>query len=289
MTTRTGGSKTGPFRYCLNTSTIHGQGLSLVEEIELTAQAGYQGIEPWIRELDGYVEAGGDLDELSRRIEDQGLAVENAIGFFEWVVDDEALRAKGLEEARRNMEMVSRIGCRYLAAPPYGATDMPDLDLDRAAERYRQLLELGERCGVTPMLEFWGHSRSLRRLSEALYVAAESGRREACILADVFHMFKGGSPYEGLRLVGPETVALLHVNDFPGGLTREEAVDAERVYPGDGVAPLPAIFRDLYDVGFRGPLSVELFNEDYWRQDALEVARTGLARLRVAVEAALPI
>jgi len=289
MTSPTDPAGTGPFRYCLNTSTIHGQVLSLVEEIAVTAEAGYQGIEPWIRELDAYVESGGDLDELSRRIEDQGLSVENAIGFFEWVVDDDALRAKGLEEARRNMEMASRIGCRRLAAPPYGATDVCGLDLDRAAERYRELLELGERCGVTPMLEFWGHSHSLGRLSEALYVAAESGRRDACVLADVFHMFKGGSPYEGLRLVGPDTIALLHVNDFPGGLTREGATDAERVYPGDGVAPLAAIFRDLYDVGFRGPLSVELFNEDYWRQEPLEVARTGLAKLRASVEAALSI
>ncbi len=289
MTTPTDAASAGPFRYCLNTSTIHGQGLSLVEEIAVTAEAGYQGIEPWIRELDEYVESGGKLDELSRRIEDQGLAVENAIGFFEWVVDDDALRAKGLEEARRNMEMVSRIGCRHLAAPPYGATDVSGLDLDRAAERYRELLELGERCGVTPMLEFWGHSRALGRLSEALYVAAESGRRDACVLADIFHMFKGGSPYEGLRLVGPDTIALLHVNDFPGGLTRDESGDADRVYPGDGVAPLAAIFRDLYDVGFRGPLSIELFNEDYWRQEPLEVARTGLAKLRASVEAALSI
>ncbi len=278
----------GPFRYCLNTSTIRGQGLGLVDEIAVTARAGYQGIEPWIRELDQYVESGGGLDELARRIEDRGLSVENAIGFFEWVVDDDALRAKGFEEARRNMEMVSRIGCRRLAAPPYGATGVSGLDLRRAAERYRELLELGDRYGVTPMVEFWGPSQSLGRLSEALYVAAESGRRDACVLADVFHMFKGGSPYEGLRLVGPGTIALLHVNDFPGGLKRQDAADADRVYAGDGVAPLPAIFKDLYDVGFRGPVSLELFNEAYWRRDALAVARTGLAKLRAVVEAALP-
>src|SRR5689334_17805424 len=43
-----------PFGYCLNTSTISGQKLSLVEEVELAARAGYRGIEPWVRELEQY-------------------------------------------------------------------------------------------------------------------------------------------------------------------------------------------------------------------------------------------
>lgn len=275
-----------PFRYCLNTSTIKGQRLSLVEELELVAEAGYDGLEPWIRELDEYVASDGCLKDLGERARDLGLTLENAIGFFEWVVDDEALRAKGLEEARRNMDICAQIGCARLAAPPFGATDVEDLDLRRAAERYRELLEIGEGYGVTPMVEFWGMSKSLSRLSEAVFVAMDSGRRDACILADVFHMHKAGSPYEGLRLLGPQTMGLLHVNDFPGGLAREEITDADRVYPGDGAAPLKRIFRDVYDAGFRGPVSLELFNEGYWRQDALTVARTGLAKTKAIVEEA---
>lgn len=275
-----------PFRYCLNTSTIKGQRLSLVEELELVAEAGYDGLEPWIRELDEYVASDGCLKDLGERARDLGLTLENAIGFFEWVVDDEALRAKGLEEARRNMDICAQIGCPRLAAPPFGATDVEDLDLGRAAERYRELLEIGEAYGVTPMVEFWGMSKSLSRLSEAVFVAMDSGRRDACILADVFHMHKAGSPYEGLRLLGPQTMGLLHVNDFPGGLAREEITDADRVYPGDGAAPLKRIFQDVYDAGFRGPVSLELFNEGYWRQDALAVARTGLAKTKAIVEEA---
>src|SRR5690349_12259617 len=126
-----------PFRYCLNTSTIRGQKLALVEELEITAKAGYQGIEPWINEIDGYVVQGGSLRELAQRIGDLGLTVENAIGFFDWIVDDAAQRAKGLEEARRNMDIVAQLGGKYLAAPPMGATERTDLNLLQAAERYR--------------------------------------------------------------------------------------------------------------------------------------------------------
>jgi sugar phosphate isomerase/epimerase len=54
------------------------------------------------------------------------------------------------------------------------------------------------------------------------------------------------------------------------------------------VAPLSAIFRDLRAIGFRGVLSLELFNREYWKQDdALTIAKTGLEKLRTAVRKAL--
>ena len=36
------------FTYCLNTGTIRGQKLGIEKEIEITAKAGYDGIEPWV-------------------------------------------------------------------------------------------------------------------------------------------------------------------------------------------------------------------------------------------------
>jgi sugar phosphate isomerase/epimerase len=59
--------------------------------------------------------------------------------------------------------------------------------------------------------------------------------------------------------------------------------DADRVYPGDGVAPLTEILSTMRDVGFDGYLSLELFNESYWKQDPSEVARTGLKKMKDAV------
>ena len=47
------------------------------------------------------------------------------------------------------------------------------------------------------------------------------------------------------------------------------------------------IVETLRDNGFRGMLSLELFNRDYWRQDALSVARTGLNKMRAAVREGL--
>lgn len=52
------------------------------------------------------------------------------------------------------------------------------------------------------------------------------------------------------------------------------------MYPGDGVAPLKEVFATLKAIGYSGYLSLELFNRGYWKQDPLEVAKTGLAKLK---------
>ena len=274
-----------PWIYSLNTSTIMGQKLPLGQMVEIAAKAGYGAIEPWISHLEQHVEKGGSLKDIGKRIRDHGLIVPDAIGFFEWIVDDETHRKKGFEEAKRYMGLAQQIGCQRLAAPPLGATNQSDLDLRRAAERYRALLELGDRFGVVPQVELWGGSKAMSRLGECAFVALESGHPKACILPDVFHLYKGGNSFATLKLLGPDALQMLHLNDYPATPARSAITDAQRVYPGDGVAPLKQIVGDLRRSGFRGVLSLELFNRDYWKQDALHVARTGLEKMRAIVQA----
>jgi sugar phosphate isomerase/epimerase len=276
-------SKDKPFGFSLNTSTIRGQELGIVREVEIAAQAGYDAIEPWMGTLDDYVKKGGSLKDLGKRIRDQGLTVESAIG----IVDDEGARKNGLEQAKRDMETLVQIGGKRIAAPPVGAHDKPGPDLPTAAARYRALLELGDQTGITPECEVWGFSKTLSKLGETVYVAVESRHPRACVLPDVYHLYKGGSDFEGLKLLSGTAVQVFHINDYPAEPGRDMISDAHRVYPGDGVAPLKEVLRDLRLAGFRGYLSLELFNRDYWKQDALAVAKTGLAKMKTVVAQSL--
>jgi len=278
-----------PFRYCFNTSTIRGQKLPLDKEIEIAANAGYDAIEPWVDKINEYVKNGGSLTDVRKRIADIGLTVESAISFFQWIVDDDAARAKGLEQAKREMDVLAKIGGKRIAAPPAGATDKEGLDLLKAAERYRVLLEIGDRTGVVPQIELWGASKNLHRLGEAMFVVIESGHSKACLLPDVFHIYKGGSDFTGLKQISPQAIQVFHLNDYPADPPREKITDRDRVFPGDGIAPLTQILHDLHDNGSRAVLSLELFNPAYWNQDPLTVAKTGLAKMKAAVNRALDI
>ena len=238
-----------PFRFCLNTATIRGQKIGVVKELEVAAKAGYDSIEPWIGSIEEYVKEGGSLKDLKQRVVDSGITVESAIGFSEWISEDEAKRNHGLERAKRDMDMVSQIGGKRLAAPPAGATGLPKLEWLTAAERYRALLEAGDSIGVVPELELWGFSKNMNRLGECVAVAIETGHPRACVLADVFHMYKGGSDFHGIHLLGPGAIPVLHMNDFPAEPPREKIDDSYRVYPGDGAAPLKDILRLLRMTG----------------------------------------
>ncbi len=274
-------------RYCLNTATIRGQNLTVEEEIDVAAAAGYDSIELWTSKLDRFVQSGGKLSDLRKRLEDHGLTVESAIGFPTWVVNELDRRQRGFEAVKRDMDLLAQIGGLRLAAPPAGANRTGGVSLAAAAERYRQLLELGDQFGVVPQLEMWGSSKVLSRLSEGLYVAAESGHPKACLLPDVFHIYKSGGNFDALRLVAGRAVHVFHLNDYPDQPPRETIRDTSRVLPGDGVAPLDKVFSILKQNGFCGVLSLELFNPNYWKQDPLVVARTGLQKMKDAVARAV--
>ncbi|MGF1586998.1 MAG: sugar phosphate isomerase/epimerase family protein, partial [Bacteroidales bacterium] len=273
------------FRYCLNTSTIRGQEPGLVGAIEIAAEAGYDGVELWVNEIKDYLNKGNSLSELYRIIQANNLVVEGAIGFAPWIVDDEQERHLGFRQMEEEMNLMSELGCRRIAAPPAGYNNIPGLDYQEAGLRYRQLLDLGRKTGVMPHLEFWGASRSLYNLGQALLVAASANDPDVRLLGDVYHLFRGGSGFNGLNLLRGNIIELFHMNDYPGDIPREEQNDADRVFPGDGAAPMKSIIAQLDEMGGTKILSLELFNREYWKMDALAVASEGLQKMKQMVGA----
>ncbi|OGV68867.1 MAG: hypothetical protein A2283_10980 [Lentisphaerae bacterium RIFOXYA12_FULL_48_11] len=279
--------RSGNFRFALNTGTIRGYNLSLAEQVNLTASAGYTGIEPWTSDIAKASETPGALKDIRKRCTDSGLSIISAIGFANWAGNDDTERVKGLEQMKRDMHLVAQLGGTHIAASPAGVNKPGvTLDLDQAAERYRTVLELGRTMGIIPQLEFWGASANLNRLDQCLYVAARTAHPDACILADAFHMYKGGTEPAALRLLGRSSSYCFHMNDYPAQPAREVLKDSDRIWPGDGIAPLREILNIFLENRAEVWLSVELFNPMYWKQPANETASTGLAKMKAVVKSA---
>ncbi len=278
-----------PFRIKLNTSTIRecnidGKTHGIEKKVELVSKAGYDCIEPWIGELNEYKGRGKSLADLAKLIKDSGLTVESAIGFAQWIVDDDAKRAKGLEEAKRDMDMVLAIGGKRIAAPPSGAQGAKDavLPVEKVADRYKALAEVGEKAGIIPMAEVWGFSNNLKTLNETVKAAMLSGHPKACVLPDIYHLYKGGSSFDDMKKLTNGNFQNLHVNDYPD-IAPGKIKDSDRVYPGDGIAPVTQILKDLKAMGYTGLLSLELFNPEYWKQDPSVVLKTGIEKIKAAL------
>jgi len=274
----------GSFTYCLNMATIRGHKLGFIKELELASQAGFKSVEIWLDTLQEYLAKGGTLQVVRKRLDDLGIRIENAIGFTEWIVNEETARSKGLEQMKKEMDILAQIGCKRTAAPPKGATELPVLDLKLVAERYRTILDMGDKSGVVPQLELWGFSKNLGRTSEVSYVAIESGHPSARILLDVFHLYKGGSSLDTLSFIGKPVVEILHINDYPADKPVITAVDADRIYPGDGVAPIRRILQLLQSAERPLVISFEVFNKTYYSQDPLLVLKTALAKMKAVTK-----
>jgi len=271
------------FKYCLNTSTIRGQKVGLTKSIELASKAGFDSLELWVMDVKAYKEQGGSMPALKKLITDSHLTVEDAIGFAPWMVDDDAQRTAGFTQMKEEMLLMSEIGCKRIAAPSGGVKPDQPLDLYKVGERYKKLLDLGRETGVKPLLEFWGGSPVFYHFGQALMACAAANDPDVNILPDVYHLFRGGSNFDCLKMVNGKLIDVIHINDYPGNVPRTEQNDSHRVYPGDGVAPFKQIITDLTNMGGTKVLSLELFNKTYWEQDALTVLKTGLEKMKKVV------
>ena len=277
----------GPaFKYSLNMSTIRGQNLGFIKELQIAAKAGFSSVEIWIDTFESYLKNGGSAKEAKKIINDLGIVVENAIGFAKWIVDDDATRITALTQLQKEMEMLAGIGCKRIAAPPAGANgkEAPLINLNVITERYLAILEMGKQTGVMPILEMWGSSVNLKKISQVLYVATESGEKSARILMDIFHIFKGGSSFDSVAFVGKPAIDIIHLNDYPSGIAPAKISEPDRIYPGDGIAPIRQVLQTIKDPDKTIVLSLELFNQSYYKQDALLVAQTGLAKMKAVAE-----
>lgn len=269
---------------CLNLSTIMGQNLGFIKELEVASKAGFRSVEIWVPTLEKYLNNGGSIAEAKKVIQDLGLTIQNTIGFAPWIVDEADVRAKGLEQLKKEMGWVRELGCKRIAAPPMGAQNNPNINLKAAGERYGKILEVGKQMEVIPQLEMWGHSKCLNRVADALFIAAEAGKEDAKLLLDVYHIYRGESSLESLHVVGENSLDIFHVNDYTTNIKPADIKDADRIYVGDGEAPIADIIHKLTPNNRPLVISLELFNKTYYAQDAQLVANTGFQKMKQLVD-----
>ena len=268
----------GEFKLCLNTSTI--RPASLMDKIRITGEVGYDAIELWSDDLTKYEEENGSLDGVVKALADNGLEVITLIALHGWMDAVGEKYQECLEEARRRMRQAAAVGSPYIiASPPRNV-----VDLHLGAQRYKQLLEIGREYGVKPSMEFLGFVDGVNQIKDAWQVVTEADDPDGTIIMDVFHIYKGGSPLDDLRKIPGDKMSIFHFNDAPDSPPIEQQTDANRVHPGDGVAPLGEMLKIIRESGYQGVISLELFNPSYWEQDPKEVARIGLEKTKAALK-----
>lgn len=265
------------FVYCLNTSTIRPQ--PLLEKIRVAAAAGYDGVELWFDEIDAYLQDGGTLADLRARLEDAGLKVPSLVALRQWWDTQGDAYTAAMRANRRKLDLAAALGAAHVVA---GGAPAHRADRRLGAQRYGELLALGHEVGVRPALEFLGFVDEFNTLEAAIDVMRAAPVEGGCLTIDPFHLFRGGSGFAAFAQADlrVEEIGVLHFNDTPAHPPRLEQHDPCRVLPGDGHLPLKDFLDTATRLGYRGALSLELFNRDLWQADPSEVARRGLERMK---------
>lgn len=264
----------------LNCGTLNGYKLPLEKQVELVSQAGYDGIEPWTRDIEEYFSRGKKLSDAKKLFADANLKVYNLIGFAKCMSDDAGERANGLEQIKREIEWAAGIGSKNIACTMLGIERLDPQKFDEYAARYRAVIEIATPCGVKPLLELWGH-RALHKLGDALDIAARTGSERAGLLLDFYHLYRGGNSFDSLALLNLADMDVFHINDYPAIPPREKLADADRIFPTEGICQFGKILPKMKKQGFKGCLSLEIFNKKYWATyPPEELLKIGLQKIK---------
>ena len=272
-----------PWPICLDTATIRTAG-TLDTKVDIAIKAGFDAIEPWDFDLKEYEEEGGNLKDLAKKIKDNGLFVPSMIGLWGCIPESEEAFQASLPATRERLRMAADIGCEFAQAIPNAVGE--NYDVNFVASCYRRLLDMGVKdYNVKPAIVFV-EMFPLRTMGQAMAVALDADHPEARIIPDVFHMYISKGGFEGLKSINGDAIAIFQFNDAPKGMELEDMEDKHRVFPGDGILPLPSILQDLKSTGFNRCVSLELYNPSYHARDPLAMSKEGLEKTVKVIESA---
>ena len=261
-------------KYCLNTSTIKPQ--ALLDKVTLAGQAGYDGVELWLNDVLEHVARGGEVSDVEKAIDDNGLIVPSVIALRQWGDFDGWEHQLVLEEARRRFALGARLGAPFIVVTP----PMESTRTSHLPERYRELLEIGREEGIRPTFEYISFFKSVNTLAQAWEIVCQVDDRDATLILDAFHTWNSGSTLDELKAIPLECISHYHFDDAHPNKPPKTQTDPDRVMPGEGSIDLAQEVSVLKEKGYDHTVSLELFNSDLWTLDPSEVLRVGLERMK---------
>ncbi len=241
------------------------------KSLEGWAKAGIQQVEPSAGLLDDFLKTNS-LATAKRLVSDLGLrVVSGAIGVT-GLWEPNPKFAANLEAFKKRCAQFAELGAPLVYSPCVASAKFTAEDYARAPENVRRVADVAQQFQLRVAAEFVRNSTFLASLPTALRLHRQTAHPNFGILFDCYHFWSGPSKMEDLDLIRPGEIIHAHLNDTPE-IPRELLDLQSRVVPGDGVAPLVKIIRQLTRKGYAGPISVELFLPQYQSADPFVLAK----------------
>ncbi|MFE6281976.1 bifunctional sugar phosphate isomerase/epimerase/4-hydroxyphenylpyruvate dioxygenase family protein [Streptomyces sp. NPDC057877] len=262
---------------------------SLTEKLTAASRAGFDGVEIFENDL---LASPLTPEEIRARCADLGLSID----LYQPMRDIEAVPreefARNLRRARHKFELMRRLGAdTVLVCSSVSPLAVDDDDL--AARQLAELAALAQDFGIRVAYEAlaWGRHVSTYDHAWRIVAAADHPALGTCL--DSFHILSRGSDPKGIEDIPGEKIFFLQLADAP-----RLAMDVlqwsrhYRCFPGQGGFDVPGLVGHVLHTGYRGPLSLEVFNDVFRQAEAAPTAvdahRSLLALMETVGAAQLP-
>jgi 4-hydroxyphenylpyruvate dioxygenase len=249
---------------------------TLAEKMEAAAAIGFDGVEIFENDLLTFEGSPKDVRYLAESL---GLTITCFQPFRDFESMPEPQRARNMDRAERKFDVMQQLGAELLLV----CSNISPASIDDDARAAADLAEMAERAhkrGLRVGFEALAWGRNVSKWRHAWRIVETAAHPALGLIVDSFHTLALGDDLAGLSDVPAEKIFLAQLADAPK-LSMDVLSWSRhfRNFPGQGQLPVASFVRDLIGAGYRGPLSLEIFNDEFRSAPARLMARDGLRSL----------
>jgi len=245
----------------------------LSEKLQAIKQAGFTGIEIFEQDFIGF-----DMNPAQTRkiITDHGLEVMLFQPFRDFEgLPKGPLRDNAFSRAKYKFETMNRLGCERILIC---SSVHPEAvgGIDRCADDFAALGEIAQTFGVKVGYEALAWGKYIFDHRDAWEIVRRANHPNIGLILDSYHTLVRGIDTESIRSIPGDKIFFVQLADVPD-------ISMDYLYlsrhfrnmPGEGDLDIPRFMDAVIATGYTGPVSLEIFNDQFRRSDTLMIAKDG--------------
>lgn len=262
-----------PFKKSIATVSLSG---TLLEKMEAAATVGFDGVEIFENDLLTFDGPPSDVRQIAA---DLGLEISLYQPFRDFEAMPDLLRKRNLDRAERKFDVMEELGASLILV----CSNVQELALnddERAAADLRDMAERAATRGFRVGYEALAWGRHVNRWRHAWRIVQQADHPNLGLILDSFHTLAVGDDLTGVEQVPAGKIFFVQWADAP-----KMSLDVlswsrhYRTFPGQGELDVTGFTRSVIDAGYCGPLSLEVFNDEFRAAPARPTAQDGLRSL----------
>ncbi|MEH2471880.1 4-hydroxyphenylpyruvate dioxygenase [Nitrobacteraceae bacterium AZCC 2161] len=249
---------------------------ALDEKLRAIAAAGFDEVEIFENDLLSFSGSPRDVGQLCR---DLGLAICAFQPFRDFEGMPEPQRGRNFARAERKFDLMQELQtdlllvCSNISPVSLGG-------IDRAAADFHELGERAALRGLRVGFEALAWGKHVNDYRDAWEIVRRADHKAIGVILDSFHALAPSFPVNAIESIPADKIFLVQLADAPKlGLDVLSWSRHFRCFPGQGDLPVVAFMESVLATGYKGPWSLEIFNDQFRAGSAVRTATDGLRSL----------